>query len=1041
MAVVSGGAIATGAFCARGETRAPSVGSLLGHVCAPCAAGVTSSGGTSVECIACGDRECAAGPTVDIVAALSVADPDVFPHRAKVYIEVEAAARAGTSGVRAAQVTRLEDPLVVDRTPPSVGGVFLGVAPRVAGGSGSEGGMRVNGTDGTDAAFMTAEAPPQQQRSIIIERPSGDYDASLPCAACAALQLSFWGQTDHVAIYWAGFADPESDVVRFEVCVGTSAEMPGDVAPCSEAAAANASIVALGATEGRPLLQHGAAYVVTVIATNGVGLRSNASARFVVDTALPSMEYVRGGQSSGAVAKSQTFTDMVLGSMLGATGAHAPVVGYLWCAASASFAGDVAAVLPGADLLDTGICDILPVRRELVLAADLNFTVGVAEYALEMALGSWYRIVAAPVSASGVVGAVAWSEPVHIGKLEAVLTAESASELLFHAEKVHLASPDGRPDPSVGVMSVLSVPAGAVAGAVDLTVEILEYNPHDNASHAALEIEGFDGEGMVRPRQQASGVPERYHYADYSFAIEAAPAGSSGTQDPAKHFPLSEPAEMSFAFNQEVMVPESANTRVDPEKFARLAPVMMLYDVGLGEWQRARDTCGAAQLHEATDRMRSLHECRVCHFTQFAMFFQAAPHALVAAAYDEAQRGWALNASASFDYDDGQIVGFEWEILGAVEAVPMNRQQALRSPEHAVVETADYRTIGTLPRSAFADGGLVLHTNASRIELADPWRAFTRVELLGEELLPEMPSAFVFRLVVRDNDNATDALLVLLDLACKDLEATDCVYIVADPPADEATASFASSPGGIALWCVLVVLCAAALALWVRHRRATAAADAALHSDSATELRRATAMEMMDNPLRDGMSIDGGSLTAYDTAVAGGGVRLSVGGESEPSASLTMGKKSMFSSTLVSQDTFEKVEEEADVVFEDNALLMGRASMADTFLPSGPAVMSGGDGGVNGAPSSAGGDHVVETQNPLLAVGTVNGVTEQDSQLRQTVNPMYANNESVPLLKTVDGAGRPTRRRTMAAALTDFREDKDSRMGKLLGRLGLLFKG
>ena len=154
-----------------------------------------------------------------------------------------------------------------------------------------------------------------------------------------------------------------------------------------------------------------------------------------------------------------------------------------------------------------------------------------------------------------------------------------------------------------------------------------------------------------------------------------------------------------------------------------------------------------------------------------------------------------------------------------------------------------------------------------------------------------------------------------------------------------------------------------------------------------------------------------------------------------------MGKKSMFSSTLVSQDTFKKVEEEADVVFEDNALLMGRASMADTFLPSGPAVMSGGDGGVNGAPSSAGGDHVVETQNPLLAVGTVNGLTEQDSQLRQTVNPMYANNESVPLLKTVDGAGRPTRRRTMAAALTDFREDKDSRMGKLLGRLGLLFKG
>ena len=137
---------------------------------------------------------------------------------------------------------------------------------------------------------------------------------STECALNAGGIVEFLLPTDLVAARWDGFVDPESEVVSYEYCIGSS-KLACDLAPMVQVVNATGMQTQLDSTA-----EHGQTLCVSVEAINGVGLRSDrvSSGCIRIDNTPPVMNAVRISSDPKIHMEEQGSADIVFGVAIAA---------------------------------------------------------------------------------------------------------------------------------------------------------------------------------------------------------------------------------------------------------------------------------------------------------------------------------------------------------------------------------------------------------------------------------------------------------------------------------------------------------------------------------------------------------------------------------------------------------------------------------------------------------------------------------------------------------------------------------------------------
>jgi len=464
----------------------------------------------------------------------------------------------------------------------------------------------------TSRVFKVDWTPPSLGRvadGLMLD--AGDSDCNTTCQA----DIDYTNNTATIPLSWNGWEDFETGVAHYLVSAGSS---PGsdDVVQWTKVSGRNN--VTLEAD-----LQHGQFIVGCVVAVNHAGLASqaNCTSGFFVDLTPPVVNFVFDGYA-GPDIDSQTFTD----SFMGHWGATEDIEGSLHSfefalslqslsTISANNIGSIQQTGNGFEAI--GDFKPIPTLQNWETTDEVNFGLSLQRTDLKQPVSSnqivyvWVRCF----NKAGGVSAFFSSNGVKIGKSEAEVDPTVPTAMGF----------DTAPSTAFDGVEEADVPA-ATMGAVEFPPGSTDSAQKFRAGTVEDDPTAVDPAGTPKPANN-------FKFGDYSFSISALDDAGEKVES----FRFAKPIKISMFYR-------IGDTRSAQESSM---PLLHFFDTAREEWINAVDTCVAPDRYQAVFPHNNTYVVNICHLTQFAVFQQLRPAAVIAALGRQVSNEEALNLVTS----------------------------------------------------------------------------------------------------------------------------------------------------------------------------------------------------------------------------------------------------------------------------------------------------------------------------------------------------------------------------------------------------------
>ena len=475
----------------------------------------------------------------------------------------------------------------------------------------------------TTPAFKVDWTPPET--GLVLDTFFGNSSTCMYCNDDIDVNTN----ATYLAVNWCcGWDDPESLITSYSVSFGTE---PGltDMMEWTPVGL-NESFVLMDVE-----LQSGQRYYACVVATNGAGLFSEpvCSDGFVYDDSPPSMAYVFDGLDENQDVDVQSFLNIALASY-NAIDNETSIRDFVFSLGTAPGLSDLLAEESGGNATMNGVVnrpfDMAPVEGTKMFA------------------NVW------AINEVGLASAVMSSDGVVIGKSEVTLNRGQGSTISLDTaaaspsdENEDPNDPDELPDKTV---AAVDFPPGAVSSPVTFVGGAV--TPEDVAAGRAVNA------------SESKPPANNLKFGDYSFSLKAQNPGSGEVEE---GFAFDEPIVISMIYK----VGKALEGEAAPEDWT---PSLTIYDVATKEWIAAKLTCPEEIQWDEIDFAKRRYSVRVCHLTQFALFYQQRPVAVLSPLDPAPERYWTNTSTALTRLVQDDAVAS----LGVqVYVVPLNRHPTL----------------------------------------------------------------------------------------------------------------------------------------------------------------------------------------------------------------------------------------------------------------------------------------------------------------------------------------------------------------------------
>jgi len=449
----------------------------------------------------------------------------------------------------------------------------------------------------------------------------------------SAADEEFSSNSTALGARWSGFMDPESDIRSYFFCVGT-APLSEDILPCVDVGLVS-QYTAVGLS-----LSTAVRYYVSVYAENYAGLRAgNSSNGVMIDLTPPVMVSCNDGGTVGTDIDEMAVTDTILGNW-NATDGESGIREYHWCAGTTPYGCEIRGFYSSYDSHTWQL------------------------FNLRLQAGKLYYVTARAVNRAGLMSAPLGSNGVRLGKEEQWV--DPTLESTFGVAP-HPLSEGASKDPPPGVQPN-GVPEGRAAF---VALNLPEGSVNGSTLLVGQEANTAAGSGLRRlltddPFVSGDNTPAPapfMRFGNYSFAVEAA----GGALDDDGVYRFHKPITVTLNYDPATMIPGAGLSSVE---LALQRPQLHYWSVPEQEWRSARDTC--AEPTESTDLATKTYSVNICHLTQFAVWFRAAPLLpdIAAANVTGQPQSIRLNASDAWVPNNGTLDTFSWRLTSVQLSSP-----------------------------------------------------------------------------------------------------------------------------------------------------------------------------------------------------------------------------------------------------------------------------------------------------------------------------------------------------------------------------------
>ena len=442
----------------------------------------------------------------------------------------------------------------------------------------------------------------------------------------------------YLSVSWCcGWHDHESGIKEYYVGYST-APVTADVGGGS-LDILNWTNAGLGGTHVLPDVElvSGQRYYSCVVAVNNAGLFSDVICTngVVYDMTPPQMIRVDDGLVAGKDVDAQTFLNLAFTTYLGDDNETA-ITDYLFSLGSQPGLTDILAEETGGDSL-------------------LNGVVG-RPFDSEVTDGQLLYVNVRAVNEVGLSSDIMSSDGVRIGTAELDVSPATGGTMALNAQQA-VESTEDEPDNGVPTelneepkqtVAMVDFPPGAVGGDQQFTGGAID--PQDIANGDAVNA------------TETPPPAQNFKFGDHSFTLKA--QDKSGQVQ--EGYVFEKPIVISMIYS----VGDALKGEAAP---AEWEPKLTIYDKATGGWINARDTCPLEKQWEETIHSLRQYSVRVCHLTQFALFYQLRPVAVLAP-IDSALKMYTVNTSAALT----RLTDIDPNVEGGVGAIfmPLTRDPA-----------------------------------------------------------------------------------------------------------------------------------------------------------------------------------------------------------------------------------------------------------------------------------------------------------------------------------------------------------------------------
>eukprot|EP00961_Rhodomonas_salina_P231563 3128007-Rhodomonas_salina.1 len=438
---------------------------------------------------------------------------------------------------------------------------------------------------------------------------------------------------------WRSFSDPESAISRYNVSLGTR---PGiDDVYAWRRLPPSASHIVFPAV---PWV-HGRTFYVNVECCNGAipeACVMASSDGIALDTTEPVISSVYDGFVEGSDWEQQTFADALFASWVGEEDVGR-IAEYEWSVLDLSSNTTIVSWRSVAQATFYGVWDIQ-------LPTDFR---GIS--------------CVRAINEAGLRSEIRCSDGISLGKMQQTVYANKPTTIAFSLNSIRNQAPSKG---SETTYSQISIPSNTIADGYSVLV-------------GQLKSQEYNTVEFKDPKLANLSLVPNMKIGNYSFVATVLNENHNSLGS----FEFSAPVTLSFVLDPDAMV------NVYPSDDVRnIAPALLLRNTSSGLWINALQTCSRSQLAAEArwefDRETQIFTARICHFTQFALAYQATPTAIVQSSVldlPSTQQFAELRANGS-DHD-GFIISFLWTLQG-VEPNHLNSSELVVIEEVAAASTS-----------------------------------------------------------------------------------------------------------------------------------------------------------------------------------------------------------------------------------------------------------------------------------------------------------------------------------------------------------------
>jgi hypothetical protein len=148
----------------------------------------------------------------------------------------------------------------------------------------------------------------------------------------------------------------------------------------------------------------------------------------------------------------------------------------------------------------------------------------------------------------------------------------------------------------------------------------------DSLIAGVLDEEELAAAGIANPGANESSIPARnFAFGNYTFTVRARDADGKAIEG----FVFSKPIVVSMFYDAGAIADRLTDGGAGGDAAAALMPQLNFYSTKEGKWMNARDSCPVELRMEVVDVIAKTYSVHVCHLTQFGVFYQQPPVALL----------------------------------------------------------------------------------------------------------------------------------------------------------------------------------------------------------------------------------------------------------------------------------------------------------------------------------------------------------------------------------------------------------------------------